>query len=262
MNTESEKETPVDLKRFVESVENVCGSVFSPKDKEDLQRASTCVQVCFSPSGIQLFTCDGRDFRTDKILQPMPDSINPSIVLDKAKLLSASKMFDGNQVNISLSQQKLNFKGLGVDQLSLPDVSDRLKNVGHLKDVDFQKMYQGYDKPECEIMLSLDTLSKVIPQFDYRRETNDRNIVLSTPKNGVLNIGQGIKNRHKDTQIGFYGNGMLPVPVSIDQSTLKNLIKTVNVPVLLLGGNRIGLLYFREAMSTFEAFILGFGDRL
>jgi hypothetical protein len=262
MYTERGKDTTVDLNKFVETVENVCGSVFSPKDKEGLQRASTCVQVCFNSSGIQLFTCDGRDFRSSKILQPVPETMFSSIVLDKARLRLVPKMFEGTLINISLSNKKLNFNGLGVEQLTLPDESDRLKNVGHLQKVDFQKMYLGYKKPECEIMLPLDILSKVVSQFDYRRVTNDRTIVLSTPKSGILDIGQGTKKNHKDVQIGFSGSGTLPVPVRIDQSTLKNLIKTVNVPILLLGGNRNGLLYFREAMSTFEAFILGFEDRL
>lgn len=258
MAIERKKEIVVDLKSWTDSIEYVCGSMSGSDENGRFYRASTCVQIVFDSGAVQLLACDGSDFRSSKVLQPVPKGMHASIVVDKTRLRLIPKMFEGASINMSLSEQELNLHGLGVSLLSLPDVSERLKDIRPIESVDFRMMYQGYEKPACEIMLPLETLKKIITHFDYRRKIDDPTIELSTPEPGKLKINQGYKkNYKKEASIDFIGNGTLPVPVRLDQLAFKGFIKTVNFPSLLLGASKSGMLYFRGPMSTFEAFILG-----
>jgi hypothetical protein len=263
MAVEARRDVAVNIKSWSESINSVCGSTFEPKTEPDLRLASTCVQIVLNHDGIQLLACDGRDFRSFKIIQPIPEQMVSKIVVDKKRLRVTSGIFEGDLINLSTFNGKtVGFSGLGVDNFSLPDVSERLNKVGYHKNVDFHRLYTDYDKPECDIMLPLDTIRRVITQFDYKKKVNDYTIVLKTPEHGSLSIEQGSADNRKEVKIGFSGNGMLPVPIRLDQSTFKNLIRTVDYPNLMLGGNQRGLLYFKAPIATFEAFIMGFGNRL
>jgi hypothetical protein len=249
-----ENESVVEMAQFKPAVRNICGSSFIPKEK-DFQSVAKCTQVVAGMNGIQLLSCDGRDFRSYHIAaQQLGNAAD--VVVDKQRLQFTSEIFEESSIKVSLvNGSSVRFQGPSA-VYELPDVSNRLEKVKQHGKADFQDMYKGYlmQSFSGSVKLPLVDLQRLITKFDYRRAVGDSQLLLEIFPGG-LNMSQA-EGKVKSS-IALSGNIDQPLSIMLNQSAFKNLIRTVGFDSIQFCMSGAGLACFKDESGSFEAFMIG-----